>query len=270
MGPLAESTPPTSDSVDAVTDFAGMLIDLDGTLMVTDTISPRVAEAVRSVSEQIPVCIATGRRASDVLRYANKLSLKSPQICNGGATILAPPAGQITWNIGLPVYRAREIVDLLSSKGTYFIATHPAGDSFSREEVKHWDLTRISAMDIPEPEADELAAAFSGAQDLHVVKVYLHYNGWWAVDFTAAGVHKGAAARVLAEQMNVAPGRFIAAGDSFNDLPMLEIAGYRIAMASAPREMKDLADFIAPPVEEDGLAVAIEEIVIPRLLGSRN
>ena len=270
MSPLAESTPPAGGTVDAGTDFAAMLVDLDGTLMVTDTISPRVAEAVRKVSQQIPVCIATGRRASDVLTYANKLCLKSPQICNGGATILAPPDGQITWNIGLPVYRARQIVDLLSANGTYFIATHPAGDSFTREEVKHWDLTRISAMDIPESEADELAAAYSGAWDLHVVKVYLHYNGWWAVDFTAAGVHKGTAARVLAEQMGVPPERFIAAGDSFNDLPMLEIAGYRIAMASAPPEMKELADFVAPPVEEDGLAVAIEEVVIPRLLGSRN
>ena len=269
MSPLPESLPPKGGSVDVKPEFAGMLVDLDGTLMVTDTISSRVADAVKEVAQHIPVCIATGRRSSDVLRYANQLGLKSPQICNGGATILTPPDGQITWNIGLPAHRAREIVDLLTERGTYFIATHPAGDSFSREEVQHWDLTRISAMDIPESEADDLMAAFSDADDLHLVKVYLHYNGWWAVDFTAAGIHKGEAARVLAEQMGVSPERFIAAGDSFNDLPMLEIAGFRIAMASAPREMKDLADFVAPPVEEDGLAVAIEEAVITKLLGIR-
>ena len=269
MCSLAESITPKSGSASFRGDFAGMLVDLDGTLMVTDTISSRVADAVNRVAQHIPVCIATGRRASDVLQYANQLGLRSSQICNGGATILVPPDGRITWNIGLPVRRAREIVDLLSHRGTYFIATHPAGDSFSRDEVHHWDLTRISAMDIPEAEADGLMAAFSDAADLHLVKVYLHYNGWWAVDFTAAGIHKGEAARVLAEQMGVSPERFIAAGDSFNDLPMLEVAGYRIAMASAPREMKDLADFVAPPVEEDGLAVAIEEIVVPKLLGAR-
>ena len=63
---------------------------------------------------------------------------------------------------------------------------------------------------------------FGAEADLNVVKVYLHYNGWWAVDFTAAGVHKGAAAIVLAERMGAKPKEFIAAGDSFNDLPMLE------------------------------------------------
>ena len=250
--------------------FAAMLIDLDGTLMVTDTISPRVAEAVKRVSQYIPVSIATGRRAKDVLEYANSLGLESPQICDGGATILNPPNGEIIWNSQLPEYRAREIVDLLSDRGTYFIATHPAGDSFSREEVRHWDLTRISAMDIPELEADDLVRYFSGADDLNVIKVYLHYNGWWAADFTAKGVHKGEAARILAEKMGVAPGHFIAAGDSYNDLPMLEIAGYRIVMDSAPQEMKDLADFVAPAVEEDGLAQAIEERVMPRLLETRN
>ena len=259
-----------SNSDETMTQYAAMLVDLDGTLMVTDTISPRVAAAIKSVAAEIPVCISTGRRATDVVEYANQLGLKSPQICNGGATILDPADGRIIWDSPLPEYRAREIVDLLSDRGTYFIATHPAGDSFSRAEVRHWDLTRISAMDIPESEADDMVAAFSGAHDLNLVKVYLHYNGWWAVDFTAAGIHKGAAARILANRMGVAPERFIAAGDSFNDLPMLEVAGYRIAMASAPLAMKDLADFVAPPVEEDGLAVAIEKVVLPQLLGICN
>ena len=253
-----------------MTQFAALLVDLDGTLMVTDTISARVRAAVKRVSHHIPVSIATGRRARDVLEYANSLGLKAPQICDGGATILNPPDGEIIWNAPLPEYRAREIVDLLSERGTYFIATHPAGDSFSREEVHHWNLTRISAMDIPESEADNMVRVFSDADDLNVVKVYLHYNGWWAADFTARGIHKGKAAQILADNMGVTPEHFIAAGDSYNDLPMLEIAGYRIVMDSAPPEMKELAHFVAPSVEEDGLAQAIEEIVLPRLLGVRN
>ena len=105
-----------------------------------------------------------------------------------------------------------------------------------------------------------------GTEDkLHVVKVYLHYNGWWAVDFTAAGVHKGEAARHLAEIQGMSSRQFIAAGDSYNDHPMLEVAGFRIAMASAPEEMKAIADYVAPPVEEDGLAVAIEQVILPLL-----
>lgn len=247
--------------------YAGLLVDLDGTLLAVDTVSPRVAAAVRRVDELLPVSIASGRRSSDVIHYARELGLSAPQISNGGATLLEPADGSILWNRAMPPGRAREIIARLDKDAVNFIATHPAGDAESVAEIVHWDLTRISAMDISEGAADELAAAFTGRADLNVVKVYLHYNGWWAVDFTAAGVDKGTAVRELAKRRGVEPSRFIAAGDSYNDLPMLQAAGRRIAMAAAPAELRALADFVAPPVEQDGLAVAIEEWLLPLLLG---
>ena len=248
--------------------FSAMLVDLDGTLMVTDEVSPRVADAVAKVSQLIPVSIATGRRASDVKDYAHKLGLVSPQICNGGATLVDPVSGAYLWNTHLHENAARAIIESLDRRAIPFIATHPMRDAEASPQITHWDLTRISAMDIPESLADELVTLFGGDASLNVVKVYLHYNGWWAVDFTAAGVHKGTAALTLAERMGIKPEQFIAAGDSFNDLPMLEVAGLRIAMASAPATMKDLADYVAPPVEMDGLAVAIDEVVLPALLAA--
>jgi hydroxymethylpyrimidine pyrophosphatase-like HAD family hydrolase len=57
----------------------------------------------------------------------------------------------------------------------------------------------------------------------------------------------------------------IAAGDSYNDLPLLEVCGLRIVMGDAPDELKAIADYVAPSIDEDGLAVAIEEFVLPRL-----
>lgn len=248
--------------------FSAMLVDLDGTLMVSDEVSPRVAEAVARVSRHIPVSIATGRRASDVREYAGRLGLSAPQICNGGATLVDPISGDYLWNVHLQDVSARGIIETLDRHSIPFIATHPLGDSEATAQITSWDLTRISAMDIPELQADELVSMFVGDPALNVVKVYLHYNGWWAVDFTAAGVHKGAAAIILAKRMGIGPRQFIAAGDSFNDLPMLEIAGLRIAMASAPPEMKELADYVAPPVEQDGLAAAIENVVLPALFNS--
>jgi HAD superfamily hydrolase (TIGR01484 family) len=250
--------------------FSAMLVDLDGTLMATDEVSPRVAAAVARVAELIPVSIATGRRTADVKDYARRLGLTSPQICNGGATLIDPVSGEYLWNSHLRADIANSIIEFLSLRSIPFIATHPGGDAETVRQIKHWDLTRISAMDIPESGADELAAMFGREPDLYVVKVYLHYNGWWAVDFTAAGVHKGAAALILAERLGIDPKEFIAAGDSFNDLPMLEIAGLRIVMASAPWVMREIADYVAPPVEEDGLAVAIEEMALPALLSSRD
>ena len=58
-----------------------------------------------------------------------------------------------------------------------------------------------------------------------------------------------------------------AVGDSFNDLPMLLSSGLSIAMGDAPDQVKAAADFVAPTVEEDGLALAIREHILPRVYG---
>lgn len=57
----------------------------------------------------------------------------------------------------------------------------------------------------------------------------------------------------------------MAAGDSYNDVPMLRLCGFGIAIGSAPDKLKAIANFIAPTVDEDGLAVTIEELALPRL-----
>ena len=61
------------------------------------------------------------------------------------------------------------------------------------------------------------------------------------------------------------PSNIVAVGDSYNDLPMLEACGLSVAMGNAPPEVKSIADFVVPSVENDGLAVAINDHVLPKL-----
>ncbi|MCB1112609.1 MAG: HAD family phosphatase [Chlamydiales bacterium] len=49
----------------------------------------------------------------------------------------------------------------------------------------------------------------------------------------------------------------IAAGDDLNDLPLLQAADIKIAMGSAPTQLQDIADIIAPPATELGLISAL-------------
>jgi Cof subfamily protein (haloacid dehalogenase superfamily) len=50
----------------------------------------------------------------------------------------------------------------------------------------------------------------------------------------------------------------IAAGDDVNDLSLLQAADVRIAMPHAPEELRKIADFIAPSVEENGIIQALK------------
>ncbi len=51
-------------------------------------------------------------------------------------------------------------------------------------------------------------------------------------------------------------------GDNFNDVEMLAYAGIGVAMGNAPPKVQDFADWIAPSVEQDGVAAAIEEFIL--------
>ena len=100
---------------------------------------------------------------------------------------------------------------------------------------------------------------------MYVTKAGLPSNGLWAIDFTLAGVDKATGVARVGDTLGVGPANMVAIGDSYNDLPMLQSCGFSVAMGNAPAEVKAAADFVAPPVSADGLAVAIKEYVLPRL-----
>ena len=241
-------------------------LDLDGTVIGPDeNISPAVHEAIVRLAERIHVFIATGREPADVLRYANELGLTTPQLCDGGANILDPVQGVSTWTAPLGPVNAEAVVTRLREMGSAFVATHASGTASTFDDVPDWDLIRVSALDLDEDTADALATEFRRNKNMYVIKAVLPYNGLWAVDFTLAGVDKASGIARVGQTLGVNPTNMVAVGDSYNDLPMLKACGFSVAMGNAPPEVKDAAEFVAPSVAEDGLAVAISEYVLPRV-----
>lgn len=242
-------------------------LDLDGTVIgPEENISPTVRESIVRLAGLIPVFIATGREPADVLRYSKELGLTTPQLCDGGANILDPVRRVSTWTAPLGPINAELVVTRLREMGAAFVATHANGTASTFDDVPDWDLIRVSALDMDEATADTLAKEFSGNEDMYVIKAVLPYNGLWAIDFTLAGVDKASGISRVGDTLGVLPANIVAVGDSYNDLPMLEACGFSVAMGNAPLEVKAAADFVAPTVGEDGLAVAINEFVLPRLI----
>jgi len=68
---------------------------------------------------------------------------------------------------------------------------------------------------------------------------------------------------VVAQWMvKIKPQEIIGVGDGPNDYPLLMGSGFKVAMGNAVPELKEIADFIAPSVEEDGVATVIEKFVL--------
>jgi hydroxymethylpyrimidine pyrophosphatase-like HAD family hydrolase len=66
----------------------------------------------------------------------------------------------------------------------------------------------------------------------------------------------------VARLLNISTKDIIGVGDGYNDFPLLLACGLKIAMGNANEELKKIADFVAPSVEEDGVATVIEKFIL--------
>ncbi len=73
-------------------------------------------------------------------------------------------------------------------------------------------------------------------------------------------VDKGRALNAFCAHFGMDPADCVAFGDSTNDLEMIRGAGIGVAMANAQPEVKQYADLIAPPCQQDGVAQVLEQM----------
>ena len=80
-----------------------------------------------------------------------------------------------------------------------------------------------------------------------------------------AGKHRALA--WLCRHLGIRQDETVAFGNAYEDIGMLRWAGLGVAVAGAAPEVLGVADRIAPPVEEDGPAEVIEDLLRRGLVG---
>ena len=74
-------------------------------------------------------------------------------------------------------------------------------------------------------------------------------------------VSKGNGLKMLGEILGISLDEMAACGDEENDLPMLTVVGYPIAMGNGSKEVKEVAKYVTATNEESGVAQAIYHIL---------
>jgi hydroxymethylpyrimidine pyrophosphatase-like HAD family hydrolase len=125
------------------------------------------------------------------------------------------------------------------------------------------DLTRIGVgpdkllLVSPDPDSAGLRALArqlpSGLQAQISKPTYL--------EVTRRGVDKASALMSHCRQAGVHACEVLAIGDGPNDQTLFSCAGISVAMANAPPEVRDAADFFTLSNDEDGVAYALESIM---------
>ncbi len=262
-----------------------LAIDLDGTLLTPQKIiTPRTYQALRqAISAGVTIVIATGQTLSVLQNVCADLPLSAPQIIENGAIIADIHSGDILHERLIPPEHILPVLDELRNFGLYraYHTLHrvyvdrntPRARSWYRPPVlpavevedvaSLYPLSCIKVVGIGE--ANTLREKRRELERIFAEQLYVTQSSFDILEFLHPEVSKGNALRIIAADLNIMPEEIVAFGDNHNDIGMLRLAGLGVAMGNAHEEVKAAADYVTRSNAEDGVAVVIEEMILPTL-----
>ncbi|MFP4394422.1 MAG: Cof-type HAD-IIB family hydrolase, partial [Anaerolineales bacterium] len=233
------------------------------------------------------ITLATGRMFAATRAFAEDLGITAPLICYQGGGVQALGEDEPQHRILLSKKITQHALALAQEQGWHTVL-YANGHVYLKEErhdpsfyqrLLGPDITvgmpwmEVLATHVPDkvlfiadPEAiPEMARIlkrrFAGGEDkaaeAEIVRSHEKF-----IEVVPLGATKGAALAWLASCLEIPQAEVMAVGDQENDLSMVEWAGVGVAMGNATPQVQAAADWIAPPLSEDGAAMAIERFIL--------
>jgi len=216
-------------------EFKAIVVDIDGTITYSDrSIDCRAVEALRGV--KVPVVLATG----NVLCFARAAST----LAGTGGIIIAENGGVVECGIvesdTSHMKMCEEAFDLLNG---YF-------------PLERLDMeTRITEIGLRRNfDVKKAREILNDFPELDIV------DTGFAVHIKSRTINKGTGLKRLAELMGISARDFVAIGDSPNDIEMLKISGFGVAVGNAHPDVKKTANMVTRGEHGAGVAEVIQYI----------
>lgn len=257
-------------------------IDLDDTLLTSKiTISPRNVAAIKKAQEAgITIMIATGRMYVSAKKFANLLGLDVPIVTYNGALVKGSQSEKLYYEHPLELNTALELLAYCQTKH-YYIQAYQGGQLLVYEHnafsKRYTEISGIDATAV----GDALYHIDKEPYKLLVMTKTEEFNAAWKdisvkfqgkVDVTSSkdnflelmspGVNKWNAVKAVGLLYHIRADEIMCIGDSNNDLGMIKNAGLGVAMGNAKEAVKKAAKFVTATNDEDGVAIAIEKVLV--------
>ncbi|WP_183095092.1 HAD family hydrolase [Nocardioides stalactiti] len=262
-------------------------LDIDGTLLkwingqgTTHEVVPEAVYAAvqRALTAGAHVVLASGRAPHSMTAIAEQLDLRDPRtpdgrlwiVASNGSVLVRHPPMEIvheeTFDAAPAVHavleRHPDALVAIEERGVGYrvSAPFPPGELGGELIVTHLDdlvsapVSRVIIRD-PQATADDFVA-MAAQLGLHGTDYVVGWTAW--MDLSPVGVSKASGLQHVAAELGVDAADVLAIGDGRNDIEMLAWAGRGVAMGQAVQEVKDAADAVAGPVDEDGAAAELD------------
>lgn len=261
-----------------------LALDVDGTLARPDgTISPRTVEVVKRLQRDgMILCIASGRPPLGIRPVAELLGMDEFGgyiIGYNGGVLIDYTTNKMLYTASLPDEALPVVVECGRRSGhtmlTYVgdeICTENASDlyvqvSHQRNGMPVREVLDFMTLPRPLPKCiitgdpcempalqREVSARLFGIADAYLSEAYF-------LEIVRRGIDKADALVRLLDHLDLTYHHLIAAGDGHNDMSMIRLASIGIAMGNAHPDVRQVADIVAPPSVEDGLAQVLETLL---------
>ncbi len=263
--------------------------DLDGTLLTTGSQAPHpdAIEAVhQAIAAGIPVVFATGRSPIDILPIAQMVGHHWFAVCNDGSSLVDLEAKTVLRTHPMSADLLKSVVSKLRQEfpGVKFLLDRvevgPISDSYNIVAENGFEAPWAWALDgarfvediVEEFEIDGIVKLSvyidaDGMQDTtfkavknflpEVTCVRIHSDKTF-IDICNKGISKATGVAEIAEMHGIDQADVFAVGDLFNDIEMLDWAGFSFAVENAHAHVHDVADLIVPSNDEGGVAKVVE------------
>lgn len=255
--------------------------DFDGTLAGGEhVVTSKVAGAVKKwIDSGRHFTIATGRQYLMFDDECKKMDLKIPVIARGGAEIVDPTTDEVLSSEYIKKDDVERIIKIIDDSSLFFAFIEYENILYSNFKL---------AIDFPKIELKAVADfKLRSIPKIHVklmderyikkaealIKKLMHdlprvhaigtHNkkfgiGWDITSVKATKLH--GIVKVM-DKLGLKRDEIVGVGDSYNDFPLLEAAGLKVAMGNAHKELKEIADVVVPSHDEDGVAYLINQLL---------
>lgn len=246
--------------------YKAIILDADGTIMPAryDALpSETVTKALRKAAQKIHVCIATSRPHKDIKNVLDHLNLPGFSIINGGSQIIDSKTRKIIWEMPLKSKDVRLVYDILKNeiKVPFWFNDGNVDIFIPPQKIPRKVFQIYIRAKFKNSIADSIIDKISHIPGIAIHKVPSWDKGFFDLIITHALATKQHGIFELSKLLGVKTNDMIGVGDGYNDFPLLLSCGLKVAMGNAVSELKEIADYIAPGVEEDGLVDVIERFV---------
>lgn len=245
-----------------------LVCDVDGTLIPNTQHgmpSEKVINAIKKANKKINVSIATARSHSQIMHIINPLQLSTPCIITGGAQIINPQTKEILLEKTILSSDIKEITKIGNSLNIRFTIADAAYEEeiiYSKEYKPKRPLDMYS-QPIEIKKVQEFIEKIS-----HISTIEAHKALGWEekekvhIVLTNPEASKQYGVLELSKILGITKEEIIGVGEGYNDFSFLMSCGTKIAMGNAIDAIKQIADYVVPSVEEDGIAFLVEKFIL--------